>query len=141
MKKYFPNCVWTKVLSKSIDAFKKTPETIEEAVTYLKALINQKNYGTSYLGRWYKEISLITMHHRKDLQTSAILTLEALSQENLTEVDVMDLLERAKKLARRKSGINKETKDLIKDVLQNVQRELPPEFDIVNQIEAHMMAG
>ena len=141
MKKFFPRSVWTKVLSKSVDAFKKSPETMEHAVKYLQALINQKSYGKSYLGRWYRELSLIEMHHRKDLQASAILTLDALSQQNLTEVDVMDLLERAKKLVRRKSGISSETKNLIKDVLETLERELPAEFDVVNEIEANMVEG
>lgn len=140
VKKFFPRSVWTKVLSKSIDAFKKSPETIGDAVKYLQALINQKTYG-SYLGRWYRELTLIEMHHRKDLQASAVLTLDALSQENLTAVDVMDLLERAKKLVRRKTGINSETKSLIRDVLETLQQELPGEFDVVNEIEANMVDG
>lgn len=141
VKKYSPLSVWTKVLSKSIDAFKKTPETIEFAVKYLRALIDQKNFGKSYLGRWYKELTLIEMHHRKDLQTCATLTLHALSLENLTEVDIKELLERAKKLSRRKTGITAETKKLICHILETVEEKLPCEFDVVNEIEAHMVQG
>ncbi|XP_031779322.1 fanconi-associated nuclease 1 isoform X1 [Nasonia vitripennis] len=120
IRKFIPEYTWVKVLSISVDAFKKTPETIQEAVNILETLIAEKSFTQSSRGRWYSELALIEMHHRKDLERSAELTLHALQQVTLTEVDVSGLLERLRKLMRRKTGISNETKSKI----QKVQEEL-----------------
>ena len=118
-----------KVLSKSVDAFKKTPETIAEAVSSLKILIDDTSILQSSKGRYYSELAMIEMHHLKNLESSAALSLNALEKDSLTEVDVSDLVERLKKLSRRKNGILQETKDAIKNKLDDIEEKgliLPP---------------
>lgn len=63
------------------------------------------------------------MHHRKDLERSADLTLHALQQVTLTEVDVSGLLERLRKLMRRKTGISKETRSKIQEAQEELENE------------------
>ena len=121
IKKFKPEYLWAKVLSKSVDAFKKTPETIPEAVEILKTLINQKHLIQTSQGKWYNELALIQMHHCKDLEASATLTIHALEQDSLTQVDVSNLFERLRKLMRRKTGISKETKDLIQKAQKKIE--------------------
>lgn len=101
---------------------KKNQETIPEAVDALKTLMNEKNFTQSSRGRWYSEFSLIDMHHRKNLEKSAELTMHALQQESLTEVDVSDLLERLRKLMRRKNGLSIETKILIQKAQEDLEK-------------------
>lgn len=100
-----------KVLSKSIESFKKSPETIPEAVKLLKTLINDEHFSQSSKGRWYRELALIEMHHCKNLEESAALTLHALKEVKLSDVDTSDLIERLRKLIRRKTGISKDTRE------------------------------
>lgn len=121
IKKFIPEYTWLKVLSKSVDAFKKTPETIPEAVNILQFLIKDKKLSQSSCGRWYNELALIEMHHKKDLEASAALTLHALKQKTLSEVDISGLIDRLKKLMRRKNGISKETKSEIKKVQEEFE--------------------
>ncbi|XP_058794807.1 fanconi-associated nuclease 1-like isoform X2 [Phymastichus coffea] len=121
IKKFMPEYIWLKVLSKTIDAFKKSPETISEAINGLKILISEKTLLQSSCGRWYNELALIEMHHKKDLETSAELTLHALRQETLSEVDISGLIERLRKLMRRKNGLCKETKTEIQQALENLE--------------------
>ncbi|XP_023246169.1 fanconi-associated nuclease 1 isoform X2 [Copidosoma floridanum] len=122
VRKFVPEYEWTKVLSRSIDAFKKNPETIPEAVNALQALIDDKHFCQSSRGKWYSELALIEMHHKKDLETSAALTLHALQQDTLTEVDASGLISRLVKLMRRKTGISAETKVKIQMTLDEVTK-------------------
>lgn len=134
-----PGYSWTKLLSRSIDAFKKTPETIPEAINALKTLIDEKDFTQSSRGRWYSELALIEMHHRKDLESSATLTIHALQQDSLTEVDISDLLERLKKLLRRKNGISKETRMLVQEAQENIEKKgLAPQPNVTKTIRANM---
>lgn len=134
-----PEFIWVKVLSKSMDSFKKTPETIPEAVDILKALIDEKHHVQSSRGRWYNDLALIEMHHKKDLEASAALTLHALEHENLTDVDVTDLIERSRKLLRRRNGISKETKEqLLKVQEENENNGIIPQPTVVKTIAGIM---
>ncbi|KAJ8679397.1 hypothetical protein QAD02_015184 [Eretmocerus hayati] len=139
VKKFEAGYSWMKVLSRSIEAFKKVPETIPEAVNILETLIAEKTFTQSSRGRWYNELALIEMHHRKNLEKSAALTIDALQQNALTEVDVSGLLERLKKLLRRTTGISKETKNLIQEVHKSFEnRGLAPLPTATKTISAYM---
>lgn len=139
VKKFAPEYTWIKVLSKSIDSFKKTQETIPEAVSILKILIDEKHVSQSSKGRWYSELALIEMHHLKDLESSAALALHALQQDTLTEVDVSGLLDRLRKLMRRKNGISQETKALIQKTQEDIENKgLAPQPTVTKTITANM---
>lgn len=68
-------------------------------------------------GQCFNELIKIEMFHRKNLKASFIFLSEAVLYENLTEVDEFDLLDRAKKIYKRKSGIEKTIKDEVKIIL------------------------
>ncbi|XP_011495150.1 PREDICTED: fanconi-associated nuclease 1-like [Ceratosolen solmsi marchali] len=114
VEKFMPEYIWIKVLSKSVEAFKKTPETIIQAMNILKTLISYKHFFENRQGQWYNELVLIKMHYQKDLESSAALILHTLKQKILTEVDVLNLIKKLKNLEKRKTGISKKTKILIK---------------------------
>jgi len=90
------------------------------AIEYLLMLINQDCHMKHRKGQWYSELIKIEMFHRKNLEASVTLLSDAMSYENLTEVDRLDLLDRAELIKKRKSGISNLTKDAIKYMLDNV---------------------
>jgi len=71
-------------------------------------------------GQWYNELIKIEMFHRKNLEVSVTLLSDAMSYKNLTEVDKLDLLDRAELINKRKSGISNLTREAIKYMLDNV---------------------
>lgn len=73
-------------------------------------------------GQWYIELIKIKRHHEKNLEASVAILSDAVLYENLTEVDRLDLLDAANLIHKRKSGINKRTKDVVKDILDNMTR-------------------
>lgn len=116
-----PGYMWLKVLSKSIDAFKKTKETMPLAIEFLRMLIDQDCHMKIRKGQWYNELIKIEIFHMKDLDTSVrLLSNVTMSYENLTEVDRLDLLDKAERIVKRKSGIRECTKNVVKDMLDNV---------------------
>ncbi|XP_011641094.1 fanconi-associated nuclease 1-like [Pogonomyrmex barbatus] len=120
IRRFMPGYMWLKVLSKSIDAFKKTKETMSQAIEYLQILINQNCHMKNRKGQWYSELIKIEMYHRKNLDASVEILLDAISYENLTEVDRLDLFERAEMIAKKKSDISEQTRNAIKYILANV---------------------
>ncbi|KAG7210360.1 hypothetical protein KM043_011895 [Ampulex compressa] len=142
VKHFMPEYIWLKLLSKAIDAFKKTTETLSEAVNILNLLLKQKSYMQHRKGTWYAELALIEMFHRKDIGASARITIQALKEPNLTEVDRVDLLERAKKIAKRKTKINEDVRLYIQEELNNQScRMIPRSTIIFNTIKAMVMRG
>lgn len=114
-----PSYMWLKVLYKSIEAFKKTKETMPLAIKYLQILIDQDCHMKHRKGQWYSELIKIEMYHRKNLEASVALLTNAMSYKNLTEVDRLDLLDRAEMIVKRKSGISERAKDTVKCMLDN----------------------
>ncbi|XP_018306872.1 fanconi-associated nuclease 1 isoform X2 [Mycetomoellerius zeteki] len=117
IRHFMPGYIWLKVLRKSIDAFKKSKETLSQAIKFLRILIEQNCHMKHRKGQCFNELIKIEMFHRKNLKASFIFLSEAVLYENLTEVDEFDLLDRAKKIYKRKSGIEKTIKDEVKIIL------------------------
>ncbi|XP_014472504.1 PREDICTED: fanconi-associated nuclease 1-like isoform X2 [Dinoponera quadriceps] len=117
IRHFMPCYMWLKVLSKSIDAFKKSKETLSKAIKYLRILVKQKCHMKHKKGQWYNELIKIQVYHMKDPDGSVKLLSKAVEQESLTEVDRLDLLERAENLAKRKSNIDQHSKDTVKQIL------------------------
>ncbi|EZA59668.1 Fanconi-associated nuclease [Ooceraea biroi] len=119
IRHFLPGYMWFKVLSKSVDAFKKTKETMPQAIEFLQMLINQDCHMRGKKGRWYNELIKIEMYHRKNLDGSVTLLSDAVLCDSLTEVDRLDLLDRAERLVKRKSGITQRTKNTVKQMLDS----------------------
>ncbi|KYN02574.1 PREDICTED: fanconi-associated nuclease 1-like [Cyphomyrmex costatus] len=122
IRHFMPGYIWLKVLSKSIDTFKKSKETLLQALTFLRMLIEQNCHMKHRKGQWYSELIKIEMFHRKNFEASFLFLSEAVLYQNLTEVDKLDLLERAKKIDRRKSGIDKRIKDAVKMLINEFSK-------------------
>jgi len=90
------------------------------AIEYLLMLINQDCHMKHRKGQWYSELIKIETFHRKNLEASVALLSNAMSYENLTEVDRLDLLDRAELINKRKSGISNLVRDAVKYMLDNV---------------------
>ncbi|KAG5329838.1 FAN1 nuclease, partial [Acromyrmex charruanus] len=120
IRHFMPGYVWLKVLSKSIDAFKKSKETLSQAIKFLLILIEQNCHMKHRKGQWYSELIKIEMFHRKNFEASFMFLSKAILCENLSEVDEFNLLDRANKIYKRKSGIEKRTKNSIKIMLDTV---------------------
>ncbi|XP_071651424.1 fanconi-associated nuclease 1 isoform X1 [Temnothorax longispinosus] len=119
IRHFMPGYMWLKVLSKSIDAFKKMKETMPLAIEFLRMLINQDCHMKHRKGQWYSELIKIEMVHRKNLEDSVAVLSDAMTYESLTEVDRLDLLDRAEKIVKRKSGISEHAKAFVKRMLDN----------------------
>ncbi|XP_018370527.1 PREDICTED: fanconi-associated nuclease 1-like isoform X2 [Trachymyrmex cornetzi] len=117
IRHFMPGYIWLKVLSKSINAFKKSKETMSQAIKFLRILIEQNCHMKHRKGQWYSELIKIEMFHRRDFEASFMFLSKAMLCENLTKVDKYDLWDRAKKIDKRKSGIEKTTKDSVKTML------------------------
>jgi hypothetical protein len=121
VKKFMPEYIWIKILSKSIEAFKKTPETIIKAIKILETLIDGKNFSQNSQGRWYNELALIKMYYQKNFEDSAVLILHALKQDVLTEVDVLNLMKKLKLLMKKKIRISEKTRTFIQEkIVKNI---------------------
>ncbi|KYM87539.1 Fanconi-associated nuclease 1 [Atta colombica] len=120
IRHFMPGYIWLKVLSKSIDAFKKSKETLSQAIKFLLILIEQNCHMKHRKGQWYSELIKIEMFHRKNFEASFMFLSKAMLCENLTEVDEFNLLDRAKKIYKRKSGIEEKTKNSVKIMLNTV---------------------
>lgn len=116
---FMPGYTWLKVLYKSIDAFKKTKDTLPQAIQFLRILVRQKCHMEHRKGQWYNEWIKIEQYHRKDPNASVGLLKKAVLQKSLTRVDRLDLLEKAEKLAKRKSNIDQRAKDSAERILRN----------------------
>lgn len=126
IRHFMPGYLWLKVLSKSVDAFKKTKETMPRAIEFLRMLIDQDCHMKSRTGSWFNELIKIEMYHMKNIDTSVALLSNAVSHESLTEVDKLDLLDRAEMLVKRKTGISKSTKATVRHVLDNILNRARP---------------
>ncbi|XP_018350909.1 PREDICTED: fanconi-associated nuclease 1-like isoform X2 [Trachymyrmex septentrionalis] len=120
IRHFMPGYIWLKVLSKSIDAFKKSKETLSQAIQFLLILIEQNCHMKHRKGEWYNELIKIEMFHKKNFEASFMFLSQAMLCENLTEVDEFNLFDRAKKIDKRKSGIEKRTKNSVKIMLNSV---------------------
>lgn len=117
IRRFIPGYTWLKVLYKSIDAFKKTKETMPLAIKFLRMLIDQNCHMKFRKGQWYSELIKIEMYHKRNLETSVALLSEAMTYESLTEVDRLDLLDRAERIVKRKSGISEHARNAVKHIL------------------------
>ncbi|XP_020291631.1 fanconi-associated nuclease 1-like [Pseudomyrmex gracilis] len=131
VRHFMPGYMWLKVLSKSIDAFKKTKE-FSKAIEFLQTLINQQCHMKNKKGQWYCELIKIENFHKKNLDDSVALLSKAVKAKNLTEVDRLDLLDRAEKLVKRKTGISQQAKEAAKNILDNVLNRARPTHHINN---------
>ncbi|XP_078035717.1 fanconi-associated nuclease 1 isoform X2 [Augochlora pura] len=116
VRKFLPGYVWLKILSKSIDAFRRKKDRTK-VVDILNFLIKQNYHMNSYKGKWYCDLAVAKMHHDKDLNSSALVTIEALDCEHLSQVDKVDLILRAEKILNRKTGVKLEMETNINRVL------------------------
>lgn len=126
IRHFLPGYMWLKVLSKSIDAFKKTKETMPQAIEFLQMLINQDCHMKNRKGLWFGELIKIEMYHMKNLDASVALLSNAVSYKSLTEVDRLDLLDRAEMLDKRKTAISKSTKATVRHILDNILNKARP---------------
>ncbi|XP_057322349.1 fanconi-associated nuclease 1-like [Microplitis mediator] len=132
VRRFDATYVWAKVVWTSIDAFKKEKtEGMPTATKFLRALIANKKIIQGRIGRWYSELALIEMSHNKDLEASVTLTHQALTQERLSLVDTAEMLDRARKLVARKTGISNESKELMKQLIQDREEEFVVVFNEV----------
>ncbi|KAK2577223.1 hypothetical protein KPH14_003369 [Odynerus spinipes] len=133
IRHFMPGYLWLKTLSKSIDAFKKVKLMLPFTIQILHTLIKQNCHMQSKKGTWYAELALIEMHHNKDLEASAKVVLESLKVENLSEFGTAEILERAKKLVKRKH-LNNTTLNSIQTMLKSMENKfscLPPKLTTV----------
>lgn len=135
VKKYDPKSAWVKVLSKSIDSFKKSKE-ITEACKYLNFLIEEIKYGQKLKGSWYSELALIEMHYNKNLDNSSDLIVRALS-EKFNEVNLKDLLDRAQKLLKH-SKLSENSRLNLNTAMSNMEKIPEPKVN-VEIVKADMM--
>ncbi|XP_015588319.1 fanconi-associated nuclease 1 [Cephus cinctus] len=140
VKKFAPEYFWVKTISKSVDAFKKS-KNIEDVITYLNVLINQKHVQLSNKASLYQELCLLEKHYKKDLESSATFVMDALVQNNITELDTTNWLKRAETLLRRQTGISKETKANLKAAVERVKNVLPSNPNVTKIIGSTLMKG
>lgn len=124
VRRFMPGYIWLKILSKCIDAFKKNKDK-ERVVEILNFLLEQDCHMCMNKGKWYNELALIKMFHHKDVETSALIIMQALETKNLSRVDKIELLERANKICKRKTGVKPLTKTSINKVLDNCIHQMP----------------
>ncbi|XP_060828219.1 fanconi-associated nuclease 1-like [Bombus pascuorum] len=131
--RYMPAFVWMKILSISIEAFKKdkdkeakdgkngdgTNKNKKRVVEILLFLLEQNCYMDECKGKWYDELALIEMYHHKDLEACASIIIKALNTENITQTDKINLIKRARKIVKKKDGIKPSTRDTLNKILGN----------------------
>lgn len=135
-----PGYLWLKVLSKSIDAFKKSKETMPQAIEILRTLIDQDCHMQSKKGLWFNELIKIEMYHMKNIDGSVALLSEAVSHKDLTEVDRLDLLDRAEMLVKRKT-ISKCAKATVRNILDNMLDKVRPTSQMCSITIEGMLCG
>lgn len=130
---YMPAFLWMKILSISIEAFKKdtdkeakdgkngdgTNKNKKRVVEILSFLLEQNCYMQTCKGKWYDELALIEMYHHKDIETCASIIIKALNTENITQIDRINLMKRARKIVNKKNGIKPNTRDTLNKILYN----------------------
>ncbi|XP_072747901.1 fanconi-associated nuclease 1 [Anoplolepis gracilipes] len=141
IRRFMPGYLWLKVLSKSVDAFKKTKETMPQAMEFLRILIDQDCHMKSRKGSWFNELIKIEMFHMKNLDASVALLSDAVSHESLTEVDRLDLLDKAERLVNRKTTISKCTKVIVRHILKNGLDKARPTSQTCSIIMEGMLCG
>lgn len=120
--------IWLKVLTASICAFKKDMNknnNKKRLVEILSFLLEQNCHMHLYKGKWFTELALIEMCHLKDIEASAFTIIKALKTENLTQVDKINLMERANKILKKKNGIEISTKHSVSEILDNHAHYMP----------------
>ena len=140
VRRFMPGYIWLKILWQSVDAFKKDKDK-NRAVEALNFLLEQDCHMHARKGKWYSELALIKMFHFKDAEASALITKQALKAGNLTQVDKIDLIERAKKILKKKTGVKSYTKMEISTVLNDHIYEMPTYEAASNTIDALLMPG
>lgn len=136
-----PGYLWLKVLSKSIDAFKKSKETMPQAIEFLRMLIDQDCHMKSKKGLWFNELIKIEMYHMKNIDGSVKLLSEAVLHKDLTEVDRLDLLDRAEMLDKRKTAISKCAKVTVRHILDNMLNKVRPTSQTCSITTEGMLCG
>ncbi|KAF3426184.1 hypothetical protein E2986_03283 [Frieseomelitta varia] len=128
VRRFMSGYIWLKILSKSIDAFKKDKnekDNKKRVVEILSFLLEQNCHMHVYKGEWFTELALIEMHHHKNIEASASTIIKALKTENLTQVDKVNLMERASKIVKKKNGIKITTKHSINEILDSHAHYMP----------------
>ncbi|OAD55379.1 Fanconi-associated nuclease 1 [Eufriesea mexicana] len=121
---YMPGYTWMKILSTSIEAFKKDKDKTR-VVEILLFLLEQNCHMNMNKGKWYNELVSIEMYYHKNIETSASFITKALNIENLTQVDKINLMERAKKILKKKVAIKPVTKVNVNKALANHIHNMP----------------
>lgn len=124
IRRYMPGYTWIKILSTSIEAFKKDKDKTQ-VVEILLFLLEQNCHMYMHKGKWYNELVSIEMYYHKNIETSASFIIKALNVENLTQVDKINLMERAKKILKKKVGIKPITKANVNKALDNHIHNMP----------------
>lgn len=138
VKRYLPIYVWFKILSLCIDAFKKDVDKTQ-VVKVLRFLLEQDCCMHSKKGEWYCELALTEMHHNKNIEASALIVIEALNKSDLTRVDKVQLIERARRIAKRKTGLKPTIKFDINKTLDEHSYQMPEHENKTNVISAALM--
>lgn len=139
IKCFMPGYLWLKVLSKSIDAFKKSKE-MPQAIEFLRTLIDQDCHMKSKKGLWFNELIKIEMYHMKNIDGSIALLSEAVSHKDFTEVDRLDLLDRAEMLGKRKTA-SKCAKATVRHILDNMLDKVRPTSQMCSITTEGMLCG
>ncbi|XP_012139880.1 fanconi-associated nuclease 1 isoform X2 [Megachile rotundata] len=137
VRRYLPVYVWFKILSLCVDAFKKDADKTQ-VVKVLRFLLEQDCCMHTKKGEWYCELALTEMHHNKNIEASALIIIEALSKD-LTQVDIVQLIERAKRIAKKKTGLNPTIKFDINKILDEHSHQMPEHENKTNVISAALM--
>lgn len=138
VRRFMPGYIWLKILSKSIDAFKKNKDTTQ-AVKILKFLINQDCHMHAKKGTWYKELVIIEMYHHKNIEVSADIIMEALGNKHLSQVDIIELIDRGNKILKKKTGVESTTKARLNKLLDHHVYRMPTYKPATNIIDAPLM--
>lgn len=102
VQKFREEYVCIKIVTCCLESFKKNKSTLPEAVRMLRDIIGQETLLQGRKGDWYEELALIEGWHKKDRETSAILTIEGLRLEKISDVARHSLNKRAANLSKRK---------------------------------------
>ncbi|XP_076240730.1 fanconi-associated nuclease 1 isoform X2 [Calliopsis andreniformis] len=137
VRRFMPGYIWLKILSISVDAFKKNKDK-KQVIEILWFLINQDCHMQTRKGAWYNELALIEMFHHKNVESSAGIIMQALN-ENLIQVDKIELIERGNKILKKKTGVQPITKVQLEQVLDNHINLIPKYEPATNIIDASLM--
>ncbi|CAK9798882.1 Fanconi-associated nuclease 1 [Anthophora plagiata] len=124
VKRYIPVYVWLKILSKCVDAFKKSANK-KRVVEVLKMLLRQNCSMYENKGKWYTELAQIEMYYNKNVIKTASIITKALNTETLTQVDKVNLIERMNKILEKKTQLKSVQRVSINETLKNHIHEMP----------------